>query len=338
MKLILTIAAIFIGNSVFCQNCFEGKVVYNHIMKGIGNSNTTEEVYYRKDGSFVSIHKEQSMKMIYRADNGTIYNIHKLNGKIVIMFDSTYSKNINNTSYVYLDADTVEERICLKARQTINSGKMKVNITSWIDTSINVFNIASPTKRGLDIKAVTSAARLNVNMQGIKKFVSIEEMPVNDTLFELPSEEKIKWIDMLKKKNSDNISVDSVVKEYSWVLDNNSEIQTKYIVETSESSFEQDVESGIALVDFWARWCIPCQSLTPKMEVIAQKYGNEIKVLKVDVDKCKLLAKKYNVQYIPVVIIMKNGKEIGRLVGADLQNTESIIWDKINSIIKENNL
>ena len=90
MKLILTIAAIFIGNSVFCQNCFEGKVVYNHIMKGIGNSNTTEEVYYRKDGSFVSIHKEQSMKMIYRADNGTIYNIHKLNGKIVIMFDLSY--------------------------------------------------------------------------------------------------------------------------------------------------------------------------------------------------------------------------------------------------------
>lgn len=332
MKLVIMIASIFMTSSVFCQNYFEGKVVYNHIMKGIGKSNTTEEVYYRKDGSFVSIHKEQSMKMIYRADNGTIYNVHMLNGKTVVMFDSTYSENISNINCVYLYTDTIEERVCLKARQTINSGKMKINTTSWVDTSINVFNIASPTKKGLDIKAISSVARLNINMQGVKKIVSIEEMPINDTLFVLPSEGKIKWIDMAKKKNSNNSLSDSLIKEFSWLMEENSDFITKYMIETSESSFEQDIERGMVLVDFWARWCVPCQLLTTKMEMIAQKHSNEVKVLKVDVDKCKSLAKKYNVQFIPLVIVMKDGKEIGRLVGGDLQNAETVIWDKINAI------
>ena len=70
------------------------------------------------------------------------------------------------------------------------------------------------------------------------------------------------------------------------------------------------------------------------MELVAQKHLNELKVLKVDVDKCKSLARKYDAKFIPMVVVMKDGKEIGRLVGADFQNTDELIWEKINSIIK----
>ena len=106
------------------------------------------------------------------------------------------------------------------------------------------------------------------------------------------------------------------------------------MVETSEGTFRSDIESGEVLVDFWATWCAPCQVLTPKMEAIAQKHAAEVKVLKLDVDKCKSLAKEYKAEFIPMVVVMKDGKEIGRLVGADFQNTEEVIWQKIKAIIK----
>ena len=103
----------------------------------------------------------------------------------------------------------------------------------------------------------------------------------------------------------------------------------------NSESFEETIAGDKpVLVDFWATWCAPCQVLTPKMEAIAQKHADEVKVLKLDVDKCKSLAKEYKAEFIPMVVVMKDGKEIGRLVGADFQNTEEVIWQKIKEIIK----
>ena len=60
------------------------------------------------------------------------------------------------------------------------------------------------------------------------------------------------------------------------------------------------------IVDFFATWCGPCKVQSAIMEEIVQE-EQEIKIVKIDVDKNQELAEKYEIMSIPTVIIMKNG-------------------------------
>ena len=72
--------------------------------------------------------------------------------------------------------------------------------------------------------------------------------------------------------------------------------------------------SGVALVDFYADWCGPCQILSPVIDDIAKERA-DIAVGKVNVDDEGELALEYGVMSIPSLIIFENGKEKARLVG-----------------------
>ena len=65
------------------------------------------------------------------------------------------------------------------------------------------------------------------------------------------------------------------------------------------------------LVDFYASWCGPCKMLSPVLE----KITNDIKVVKVDVDKYQDLAREYGVMSIPCLILFEDNKEIKRNIG-----------------------
>ena len=65
------------------------------------------------------------------------------------------------------------------------------------------------------------------------------------------------------------------------------------------------------LVDFYASWCGPCKMLSPVLE----KISNDIKVVKVDVDKYQDLAREYGVMSIPCLILFEDNKEIKRNIG-----------------------
>lgn len=64
------------------------------------------------------------------------------------------------------------------------------------------------------------------------------------------------------------------------------------------------------LLDFWADWCRPCRALMPTMEELAEKHKGEIVIGKVDVDKEKDLARKFEVSQIPRLIYFKQGEII----------------------------
>ncbi|XP_043279360.1 thioredoxin, mitochondrial [Venturia canescens] len=69
------------------------------------------------------------------------------------------------------------------------------------------------------------------------------------------------------------------------------------------------------IVDFFATWCNPCRMLTPRLEsVIAEKQGKII-LAKVDIDENTDLALDYEVGSVPVLIAMKDGKVLERIVG-----------------------
>ena len=69
------------------------------------------------------------------------------------------------------------------------------------------------------------------------------------------------------------------------------------------------------LVDFWAEWCGPCRMVGPIVEQLAQSLKGKVKVSKLNVDQNQDIAKKYNIQSIPSLVLFKNGNEIARIVG-----------------------
>ncbi|MEG6585852.1 thioredoxin [Dendrosporobacter sp. 1207_IL3150] len=70
-----------------------------------------------------------------------------------------------------------------------------------------------------------------------------------------------------------------------------------------------------ALVDFWAPWCGPCKMVGPEVEAVAEMYEGKAIVAKINVDENQQLASEYNVMGVPTIVVLKNGKEVNRIVG-----------------------
>ena len=105
------------------------------------------------------------------------------------------------------------------------------------------------------------------------------------------------------------------VNEISQEIEDNinSEI---VVIEVNENNFEKEVlkSDKKVLIDFYADWCGPCKTLSPIVEEFA-KENPDIKVVKVDVDANENLSYKYNANYIPLLVVIENGKEVNRNVG-----------------------
>jgi thioredoxin 1 len=74
-------------------------------------------------------------------------------------------------------------------------------------------------------------------------------------------------------------------------------------------------QSKPVVMDFWAPWCPPCRTQGPLLEQFATQVGDRAIVVKVNVDDEKALAAQFEVQAIPTLIILKDGKVAQRLVG-----------------------
>ena len=83
----------------------------------------------------------------------------------------------------------------------------------------------------------------------------------------------------------------------------------------SDAQFESDVKNGVTLVDFHANWCGPCRTLAPVLEQVAKDLSGKAVIGKVDIDTEQKTASSYQITSVPTMILFKNGKEVGRLVG-----------------------
>jgi thioredoxin 1 len=88
-------------------------------------------------------------------------------------------------------------------------------------------------------------------------------------------------------------------------------------------------QGGVMLVDFWADWCGPCRMLAPMIDQLADEYDGRVVVGKVNVDDEPELAQKYGVMSIPNIVILKDGKEVDRLVGVQPKGNFTAKLDKV---------
>lgn len=86
------------------------------------------------------------------------------------------------------------------------------------------------------------------------------------------------------------------------------------MLELTKTNFKKETSKGLVVVDFWAEWCGPCRMMAPVFESLNKEF-KDMKFAKVDVDAEQSLASEFSVQSIPTLLILKDGKEVERLIG-----------------------
>ena len=91
----------------------------------------------------------------------------------------------------------------------------------------------------------------------------------------------------------------------------------------NEQEFDAAVaEKKVSLIDFWAPWCGPCRMTGPQVEAAAEELDGKASFFKVNVDDNSGLARKFGVMSIPTMVVLQDGEEAARMVGA--RNREDI--------------
>ena len=90
-----------------------------------------------------------------------------------------------------------------------------------------------------------------------------------------------------------------------------------WLVNADTASFDAEAAASVpVVVDLWAPWCGPCRMIAPILEDLAQQHAGKLKVIKVNVDDEPALGRRFDARSIPLLVVMREGREVDRIVGA----------------------
>ncbi|XP_014215512.1 thioredoxin, mitochondrial-like [Copidosoma floridanum] len=112
-------------------------------------------------------------------------------------------------------------------------------------------------------------------------------------------------------------------RTFSTPVQEKSVIATSFKVQNNDDFKERVKNSKVpVIVDFFATWCNPCRLLTPRIEQVVAEKNGKIILAKVDIDENTDLALDYEVSSVPVLMVMKQGKVMEKIIG--LQDTDKL--------------
>lgn len=96
-------------------------------------------------------------------------------------------------------------------------------------------------------------------------------------------------------------------------------------IHVTDANFAAEVERSPLpiLLDLWAAWCGPCRIIAPVIDELARELSGRVRVGKVDVDKNPATSSRFRVQSIPLLVILKDGREVDRMLG--VQSKQAIL-------------
>jgi thioredoxin len=108
------------------------------------------------------------------------------------------------------------------------------------------------------------------------------------------------------------------------------------VTQLTADNFEKEVldAKGPVIVDFFAEWCGPCRMMAPIFEELGREYKGRLAFCKINVDQFPKVADMFSVQGIPCLIIMKDKKEVERIVGYNPKEKLKMKIDEILSRMK----
>ena len=88
-------------------------------------------------------------------------------------------------------------------------------------------------------------------------------------------------------------------------------------IPVTDQTFAEQVERSRipVLLDLWAEWCGPCHMLAPTVDQLSAELAGKIKVAKLNIDQNPAIANRFGVRSIPTLLVLKDGREVDRLVG-----------------------
>ena len=87
------------------------------------------------------------------------------------------------------------------------------------------------------------------------------------------------------------------------------------IINATDQDFKEHTSKGLVLADFWAAWCGPCRMIAPVLEEIDAEMGDQVQIVKIDVDENQATAAEYGVMSIPTLILFKDGEIVDKIIG-----------------------
>ena len=99
------------------------------------------------------------------------------------------------------------------------------------------------------------------------------------------------------------------------------------VTELLEHDFEEKVQNKSFVIDFYADWCAPCQTMKPMFEKASREF-RKVNFFQVNVDQSQRIASEFGVRSLPTIILVKNGEEVDRITGITYE-------EKLKEKIKE---
>ncbi len=102
-------------------------------------------------------------------------------------------------------------------------------------------------------------------------------------------------------------------------------------LEFTDDNVMEVINSGKPVViDFWAEWCGPCRMVAPSIAELAEQYGEQVAIGKMDVDEHTETPSKYGIRNIPTILFIKNGEIVDKQVGAAPKN---VLEEKVKAML-----